>query len=267
MSQGPPAAERMISPWRALRAGLARALSPVRDFLFPPQCLLCGAPLVDLLPALCGPCRSGLLPASRDRCERCAAPIGPHLTTSAGCVHCRDERFAFRRVLALGVYEGNLRSAILRGKEPTGAALVTALTDLLIDTCLGDLLTEPFDAVVPVPHDWRRRFWRLHSPAETIAHRLAQRLQRRYAPHLLRKPRSTPLQSRTPPALRRRQQRQAFEVPAVWNLAGARLLLVDDVLTTGATAHAAATALRDRQAADVLVVVLARGIGQPRGVS
>jgi ComF family protein len=263
MSQGPPAAERLHTPWSELRGVVSRSLTPLWDFLYPPACLMCGASLAGTTPMLCEECSQELSQPAGARCQRCAAPAGPHLDTSTGCVHCRADKFAFRRVLALGVYDGRMRSAVLRGKQSHGAPLIAALTDLLVDACLADLLTEPFDAVVPVPHHWQRRIVRLHTPAETIAERLARRLQRPYTPHILRKSRATPSQTHAPPSVRRRQQRGAFEVPETTDLAGARLLLVDDVLTTGATAHGAATALRARHAADVIVAVLARGIGTP----
>jgi predicted amidophosphoribosyltransferase len=243
---------------------VSHAVAPLIDFVFPPACLACGAALSTAGISLCERCRVDLSQPAGPRCQRCAAPAGPHLDTSTGCVHCRDDRFAFRRVIALGVYDGTMRSMIVRGKRSHGAPLVTALTDLLVDERISDLLTEPFDAVVPVPHDWRRRFWRLHTPAETIGSRLAHRLQRPYAPHILRKPRPTPSQALSPASERRRQQRGAFEATETLDLTGARLLLVDDVLTTGATAHAAATALKARHAADVIVAVLARGLGESR---
>lgn len=264
MSQGPPAHDPSSSFWRGLWTGTQWMLSPLCDFLFPPTCLWCGQSLSVRDRSFCGACEQELRSPAGERCWRCAAPVGPHLNTSEGCYYCRDERFAFRRVVALGTYEGTLRKAILSGKSRQGAALVTALTDLLIDARLSDLLTEPFDAVVPVPHDWRRRFWGVHSPAETIGYRLARRLKRSYAPQLLRKPRPTPRQSLAVPSIRRRQQRGAFAAPVECDLTGLRLLLVDDVLTTGATAHAAARALRKRHAADVLVAVLARGVGHAR---
>jgi predicted amidophosphoribosyltransferase len=164
-------------------------------------------------------------------------------------------------VLALGIYDARLRSAVLRGKQPHGAPLMAALADLLVDNWIADLLTEPFDVVVPVPHDWRRRFWRMHNSAETVAEQLARRLQRPCVSHVLRKPKPTPSQSAAPPSIRRLQQRGAFVASSTVGLAGVRILLVDDVLTTGATAHAAAQALRTLQPADIFVAVLARGLG------
>lgn len=247
--------------WEVVRRGSVTAAATGWDFLFPPSCLLCGS-----LPAagsgFCTTCRDELATAADRQCQRCAAPVGPNLMTTSGCLYCRDERFAFRRVFALGEHQDTLRRAILAGKTPHGAPYVTALTDMLIDHRLPEFLVEPFDGIVPVPHHWQRRFWQLHSASETIAERLAARLRRRYAPHILRKPKATPLQAAAPPSQRRRQQRGAFAVPEGCRLDGLRLLLVDDVLTTGATAHAAAQALVSAGAADVLVVVLARGIGR-----
>ncbi|MDZ4685812.1 MAG: double zinc ribbon domain-containing protein [Planctomycetaceae bacterium] len=250
-----------LTPWTRFRGAVRHWARPAWDFLFPPGCLLCGCDAVDEV-KLCPGCRSQLAGPTSPKCARCAAPSGPHLDTEAGCIHCRHEKFAFRRVLAWGVYDGLLRSTILSGKTVHGRPLVMLLADLFLNDLLADLLTEPFDAIVPVPHDWRRRVWQLHSPSETFAERLAGRLQRRYAPQILRKPRATPRQAAAPPSVRRRQQRGAFVVPESLDLTGARLLLVDDVLTTGATAHAASQALREAGAADVVVAVLARASGQ-----
>ncbi|MBI1345859.1 hypothetical protein GC163_06175 [bacterium] len=254
----PTLGDRQI--WEVFRRGAVAAGAAGWDFLFPPSCLLCAAePLVET--NFCDACRQEVTAPVDQLCQRCSAPVGPNLNTQRGCVYCREERFAFRRVLALGPYESTLRRTILTGKTAHGAPHISALTDMLIDSRLPELLVEPFDAIVPVPHHWQRRFWQLHAASETVAERLASRLRRRYAPHILRKPKATPLQSSSTPSERRKQQRGAFTTPEGCRLDGLRLLLVDDVLTTGATAHAATQALIAAGAADVLVVVLARGLG------
>lgn len=237
---------------------------PLWDFLFPPACLLCGDVLSESPAAvnLCTECLPGVCNAPGARCRRCAAPVGPHLNTDDGCTHCRGERPAFRRVWALGVYEGLLRNACLRGKQAGGRALIGNLADVLWRTCGADLTAESLDLVVHIPAYWLRSIRLQHSAPETLAKRLSGWLRRPWATHILRKPRWTPSQTQAAPSVRRRQQRGAFVVPAGVDLRGRRVLLVDDVLTTGATAHAAASVLRSAGAADVVVAVLARGLGQ-----
>ena len=163
--------------------------------------------------------------------------------------------------MALGVYDGALQTAIGHGQLVHGGPLMRGLTDLLIADHLTEFLAEEFDAVVPIPQDWQRRFFGIHSAAETIAERLAERLQRPIRSSILRKPRPTPAQTGAAPSVRRVQQRGAFEVPAGITLTGARILLADDVLTTGATAEAATRALKAAGATDVVVAVIARGLG------
>ena len=250
-----------------VKGAITRGCRDACDFLFPPACVLCQRETSQSRAPLCEDCRHTICPPDQNYCLKCAAPAGPFLNTSHGCPYCRNESYAFRRVLALGHYDQQLRLAVLMGKEAHGAPVVMALTDALIDQHLTDFLTEPVEAVVPIPHHWGRRFWKIHSASETVGERLSSRLRRRYAPHILHKPRPTPLQTTAVPSVRRRQQRQAFEVPVGIDLTGARLLLVDDVMTTGATAQAATRTLLAAGAADVLVAVIARGIGQTGQVS
>lgn len=233
---------------------------PMVDFLFPPTCLLCGSPPAEEDNVFCGPCAEQLQNAPGSHCARCGAAVGPNLVTLSGCGHCHGEHYAFRRVIALGVYDGALQAAIGQGQQVHGGPLMRGLTDLLIADRLADFLGEEFDAVVPIPQDWQRRFFGIHSAPETVAERLSERL-RRPMRVLLRKPRPTPPQVGAAPSVRRVQQRGAFEVLGGVTLNGARLLLVDDVLTTGATAEAATRALRAAGAADVVVAVIARGLG------
>lgn len=234
---------------------------PAVDFLFPPACLVCGASPADLDRVFCDACAEQLQNAPGPHCQRCGAAVGPHLVTHSGCGHCHSEHFAFRRVLALGVYDGALQAAIGNGQQVHGGPLMRGLTDLLMADHLPEFLAEEFDAVVPIPQDWQRRFFGIHSAAETIAARLSERLRRPMRADVLRKPRPTPAQTGAAPSVRRVQQRGAFEVPAGIVLTGARILVADDVLTTGATAEAAARALKKAGAADVVIAVIARGLG------
>ncbi len=230
------------------------------DFLFPPACLLCGAVPDPRHPAWCPECLADLLKPDAEQCPRCGAAVGPFSSSAKGCYHCRTDRYVFPRAFALGDYDGRLRSAVLQAKGLQGPAICRGLTDLFLDRHLADLLTESIDAVVPVPHHWTRSIQQIHLASETIAARLAGQLRLRYLPQLLCKPKQTPRQAVSVPSQRRLQQRNAFQVRRRWPLDGVRILLVDDVLTTGATANSAARTLKSAGAAEVLVAVLARGL-------
>jgi len=243
---------------RLWRAGL--------DFVYPPACALCAAALDANAHGvaerrLCPACRSMLAPQVPNRCVRCSAPVGPYLDTSRGCVHCRNDRFAFERVLSLGVYEGALRSACLLAKGPAGAPLATGLADMLWSRINNDL-RGIIDVVIPVPHHWTSRIGHAHFPPVSIGRLLARRLKGRWHTHILAKVRRTSSQVSLPVTERRHNLRGAFRVVGGSRLNGLTILLVDDVLTTGTTAHRAATELNKAGAERVLVAVIARAIVQ-----
>ena len=242
------------------------------DFVYPRACPLCGREGPEIAsspgagPKLCDWCQWGLLLEIEDWCDRCGAPVGPHLDTSDGCVHCRGERFKFETVLRLGVYEGLLRSATLRSKEPGGQPLAAALADLLWENQREGLQQTEADWVVSVPQHWTRRIRRGHNASETLAEVLARRLKVDFAPHILSKARMTPAQTSLTAAQRRVNLRGVFRARGTSVLSGATVLLVDDVLTTGTTANEASKVLRRAGARRVVVAVLARGLGQSSGI-
>jgi ComF family protein len=114
------------------------------------------------------------------------------------------------------------------------------------------------DAVVPVPLHWVRRWQRGYNQSSAIAYGLASRLRLPFRPGWLRRTRNTPSQTKQTASGRRDNVRGAFAVPRRVRLDGQTVLLVDDVMTTGATASEAARALRKAGAGRVAVAVLGR---------
>jgi ComF family protein len=161
-------------------------------------------------------------------------------------------------VLRLGPYDGVLRDAILRLKQHTGEGLAELIGELWAERDRERLCSLAVDAVVPVPLHWWRRWRRGYNQAAAIARSLAQQLQIRCFPSALRRRRNTPDQPSQSPAGRRDNVRGAFVVRRRAGLHARTILLVDDVMTTGATAHEAARALRSAGAARVFVAGLAR---------
>lgn len=191
-------------------------------------------------------------------CDSCGAPFDFDLGSGARCAGCLAKRPAFDRARAACLYDDASRDLILKLKHADRTDLAV-LFARWVARAAADLIGET-DAVVPVPlHRWRLLRRRYNQAAE-IARPLAAASGLPYWPDALGRPRPTTSQAGKSSSGRRRNVAGAFEVSARWRgrIAGARLLLVDDVLTTGATAEGCARALKAAGAAQVGVVVIAR---------
>ncbi len=215
-------------------------------------------------PQLCLSCLRESAPEIADVCERCGAPVGPFLDTSLGCVHCRFTPFHFEKAICLGVYRDVLKETCLRMKHSGTEPLARALAE-----CFWQQKREPLERVdaeriVSVPQHWTRRFRPGHNASETIACHLARRLRVPVDVRQVRKSRRT-LEQKTLPRTRRLSNlRDAFQIRHPKTIQGRRILLVDDVLTTGTTANRISRLLKKAGAKSVTVAALARGLGDAR---
>ncbi len=240
-----------------MRPRVRRWLAVGVDLVFPPACAHCRVALegaTDVL--LCEACRDDFVDA-RKSCSGCAA-LAPPVGSATSCPGCKHERFRFSRAARLGVYDGALRTAVLRIKRERNPGLAMALGDLLAATHRGELGSWRPDAVVAIPMHWSRQMWRGVNSAETIAGRLAARLDVPLASHLLVRRRRTAPQARLARSRRKANVRGAFRARSSRDLRQARLLLVDDIMTTGATLSEAAGTLVKAGADSIHVAVLAR---------
>jgi predicted amidophosphoribosyltransferase len=238
------------------------------DFVYPPTCAFCQAELYEEQREACGgfcfACWMALTAPTGGVCRRCGGTVGPYLDVESGCGWCRDEDYHFDRVFRLGQYDGLLGTACLWGKHRRGDPLLAALVNLLWQMEQSDLTAEGIDLVVPVPQHWMQRVYRSHNAPDTLAAVFARRLQARLGTHILRKVRMTQRQARLAPQARRINMRNAFRVAKPKAVDGANVLLVDDVMTTGATANEAARVLAAAGANRIMVAVLARALGMHR---
>jgi predicted amidophosphoribosyltransferase len=208
-------------------------------------------------------------------CRRCAAPCPEHLAKAGHCPRCRGVRYAFDGALALGKYDGPLRRAVLKTKHARHESLAVDLGRQLGIALRHQWANDEefrvrLDAPTPssrllvasVPMFWLQRAYRGANGAERMAAGVAEILGLQFSPGTLVCRRFLQKQSELKPAERRRNVREAFRTSRWQSIAGCRILLIDDVLTTGATAHEAARALKRAGASEVYVAAVARGTGQ-----
>lgn len=237
---------------------LRRAWFAATDWVWPRACLLCETRMAD--PAgvcLCSACVAALSTDPHRTCPRCSSSVGPHTDTSAGCLRCHDEVVRFDSATRLGVYDGRLREAVLRIKHVAGDALAEALGTIFAYKLRQRWEKDGPQVVIPVPLHWRRRLTRGYNQAESVARGIAEELRLPLVTRAVRRVRPTPKQTAVSAAERRRNVAGAFRHTTLAAVKDLRVLLVDDVLTTGATADAVAAAVRTAGAAQVHVAVLA----------
>jgi len=250
---------------RRLRTAAGGACRAGLNLLFPPLCACCQAELPsngsDGL--LCGGCSQTLAPANV-WCPRCGALDVPADEVTSGCVLCHRTQFHFETVVPLGLYDGFFSALILRMKVAAGQRLAMAMARLMLDRRSGELAALRADLVVPVPMFWARRLRRGTNSAEILGGAIARHLEVPMRRALVRQRNTLPQKDLTPRE-RFRNVRGAFRL-ARWrcDLRDRTILLVDDVLTTGATCSEAARVLKAAGAARLVVAVLARGQGDRR---
>ena len=177
------------------------------------------------------------------------------------CAECRDKKYGFSGVRSLGLYENHVREAVLKIKHYQWEHLAMALGRRLAALLAEQPFPQTPELVVPVPMHWLTRLFRGTSAAETLARSLAAASSLPCAGDLLRCRRLLKKQSTLLGAERRLNVKDAYAASRGYDISGAHILLVDDVITTGATCDSAARALQKAGAAAVYAVSVARGTG------
>jgi len=231
----------------------------VLDAVLPPLCLGCGE-IVSAPGALCTTCWQGFSFISAPHCACCGTPFAEDLGPEALCAGCLVRRPRYHRARAALVYDDRSRRLVLPFKHGDRTDIALACGGWMARA--GAELIASADLVAPVPLHWRRLFMRRYNQAQLLARIVVRTAARgpQLAPDLLRRQRWTGSQAGLMGQERRRNVREAFDVHPKWraSVAGRTVLLVDDVLTTGATVEACARALQRGGARRVDVLTLAR---------
>ncbi|PZQ52605.1 MAG: amidophosphoribosyltransferase [Rhodovulum sulfidophilum] len=246
------------APLRSLGAALI-------DLLYPPRCLACGG-MTDGARGLCGPCWRDTHFITGAACLSCGAPLTGAATGLVAlgadgadiCDGCRRHPPAWDRGAAAVLYTGAARRAVLAFKHGDRLDMRDALAGWMAQA--GRPLFASADLIAPVPLHWRRLLTRKYNQSAELARALARHADRPAVLDLLTRQRATRPQEAMDRRARARNQAGAFAVPPrhAARIAGKGVLLVDDVLTSGATLSACAEALRVAGAARIDVLVLAR---------
>lgn len=235
----------------------ARALL---DFLYPPLCVLCRVPVSDP-GSLCGACWKEIAFLDGPVCSRCGVPFEIDPGADTLCAACHARTPAFDRARAVMRYDDASKKPVIAFKRADRLDLAPAFAQWLKRAGGEDIALA--DVVVPVPLHAMRLWSRRYNQAALLAKRLAHDGGKPFEPLILRRTRATQSQGVMPSAkARRRNVMGAFRVDPRRAAAvkGRNVLLVDDVITTGATAEACARALKRAGAARVFVLALARAV-------
>jgi ComF family protein len=241
----------------AIAPAVSRLASSVIDLLLPPRCLACGTAVSEAA-TLCAACWRGLTFLGAPCCACCGAPFEFDLGESALCGECVRRRPAFDRARAALRYDDSSRKLILGFKHGDRLHSAPAFGQWL--NRAGAELIRDADATVPVPLHWTRLFARRFNQAAVLANALHAAGGPPAMPDALIRTRRTPPQGKGNREARRRNVAAAFTVNPRREVKGKRLVLIDDVLTTGATVAECARALKRRGAARVDVLTLARTV-------
>ena len=251
---------------------LSRIADGLVAVLLAPACAACDAPLSHPTRGpVCRACWDAIGRFTPPLCGRCGDPLPSWRVSSvdAGvCPRCRRRRSALTASRAIGAYDGSLR-AIVHAFKYEGCRSVSRGLGARLRESAADLLAGA-DIVVPVPLHRSRRRARGFNQARELAARLGVPMV-----EALRRIGATPSQTDLPAAARHGNVRNAFAIRRRWarwktlmpleplELEGLRIVLVDDVSTTGATIEACARVLRAAGAADVSAVTAARVVSRP----
>lgn len=237
------------------------------NFLYPPRCAACDAGLpIDVTRCICASCLAAVEPPRPPLCLLCGAPLHAG-DEDERCDHCRAAPPAFDSARAITRYRSGTDGSAIEGSSAVASLLRRHKYGL--DQSLGRALAEyldvapaldagGYDVVIPVPLHRSRLRWRGFNQAALLGAALARRLNCPLDVATLARVRSTPPQTARDRAHRTHNVRDAFAVRRPLRVAGRRVLLVDDVMTTGATADECARVLRAAGARRIDVLTLAR---------
>ncbi len=240
-------------------SALGRGWRLLADAVLPPRCLLCGESVAEPA-ALCARCWSGIDLFAPPWCALCGLPFPYPIAGKAVCGECAATPPAFDRARAVFAYNEKSRPLILAFKHADATHLAGALGRWMGRA--GEEVLEKADLLLPVPLHWTRLFARRYNQSALLAYAIRASGGPPVAPDWLLRRRRTRSQGRFGRSARAANVRGAFYLRPGKSVKGMRVVLVDDVMTTGATLEECARVLRRAGAEFVGALTLARALAR-----
>ena len=235
--------------------------SHVCNILFPKRCVLCGENLLaDALPDLCGQCKKTLCINDSASCRLCGQSIDGSLADAGivKCGQCRIKTPPLEATVFALRYEGSARELIHKFKFGGRERLAASIANLLCAQLHRSVEMDGIDMVIPVPLHFGRLYSRGYNQSYLIAREVARVFSMPLGVSVIFRKHATPTQRSLSRAQRFANMKKAFGLRRASAISGKRLLLVDDIMTTGATMFEAARLLKKSGAAAVVGAVAAR---------
>ena len=229
------------------------------DLLFPPRCPSCQAQ-VEGDGNFCAPCFSKLRMIDAPMCHCCGIPFAVPVGADMRCPDCLETAPEFTLARAALVYDAVSSPLIATLKFHDQWAGLSRYVQMMLRA--GQPVLAGADMLVPVPLHWRRLWTRRFNQSALLAYGISKQKAIMCAPQLLQRVQYTKPQARLNKTERRKNVRHAFAVPENVRdlLRNKTIVLVDDVVTTGATVNACASVLKKAGAKEVRVLSLARTV-------
>jgi len=229
------------------------------DLLYPRRCLGCGVSSPETFRYVCWDCWSDAARVEAPFCDLCGDPVAGAVDHGFICYSCSAEKPAFDGARSAARYDGVVGEALRQLKYEKALWLAPDMAKLLHNCVDAEYPGCTFDVLVPVPLHHVRRRARGYNQSAVLAHELGRRIGGPSVPGLLKRIRPTATQTNLTAKQRLSNVVGAFQYGREKRLAGRRVLLVDDVMTTGATVNACAKTLKEGGAVSVHVITAARG--------
>ena len=229
------------------------------DMLYPRNCIGCGESSPEAFRYICWDCWADASHVEPPFCDLCGDPVAGAVDHDFICYTCSAEKPSFDGARSAARYDGVVGEALRKLKYEKALWLAPDMANLLHNCLKAEFPARSFDLIVPVPLHHVRRRSRGYNQSAVLAHELGRQIKCPSISGMLRRIRPTTTQTNLTASQRLSNVKNAFQSRRAKWLAGRRVLLVDDVMTTGATVNACAKALKKGGASSVHVLTVARG--------